>query len=521
MGDEGRHPRVFVIVGETWLSRDERTRREDASFPYPLHPFSLSSPKRHDGPIFGSRMETHVQPGYALHTAPFEVYGRAGYTTISDIAVLLNNVKTKRDARGKYLWHFLPLHVRNGKPLASVEKPRAAGHFRPFVRARLSVDSRPFIREHAMKAQCAHSGARDGSDNKFYAHRTAPQFILPYTTNIDARNKMTSWMAFTIRGILYATHTWPHIPRHGRRYLHPAETRPQNRRENMLKDFSRECQTLLPGSRRSSSLSAPPHTPTYSHYRERVGKYTRARARAARLSHIRLEEEKCQVYSHVPSSEYHPLSLDRCLHSKGEQKEDMREGKEEEMICLDLGVPSHAAQPSSTKEATKRPEISIHSSSLTSTSPRDYFPPDVPAIRKKRRGTKRMICASSDERGSEYHQLWTPESIMSVLEAGEANRTTTMSPLDEVVSPTSVESELMVTDMLDEHEAALNEHGKRKRDTDGDGLTPRKLPSLTRNNNEVGFVLEESPDDELQEDRDDVSLPFSFSNIKAPNGILN
>lgn len=94
---------------------------------------------------------------------------------------------------------------------------------------------------------------------------------------------------------------------------------------------------------------------------------------------------------------------------------------------------------------------------------------------------------------------------MSVLEAGETDRTT-MSPLDEVVSPTSVESELMVTDMLDEHESALGQHhrdGKCKRDTDGDELTPRKLPSLTRNNNEVGFVLEESPDDE---DRDDVSL---------------
>lgn len=105
----------------------------------------------------------------------------------------------------------------------------------------------------------------------------------------------------------------------------------------------------------------------------------------------------------------------------------------------------------------------------------------------------------------------TPESTMSVLEAGEADRTTTMSPLDEVVSPTSVESELMVTDMLDEHEAALNEHGKRKRDTDGEELTPRKLPSLTRNNNEVGFVLEGSPDDELREDRDDVSLSSAIS----------
>lgn len=99
---------------------------------------------------------------------------------------------------------------------------------------------------------------------------------------------------------------------------------------------------------------------------------------------------------------------------------------------------------------------------------------------------------------------------MSVLEAGEADRST-MSPLDEVVSPTSVESELMVTDMLDEHETTLNEHrdGKRKRDTDGEELTPRKLPSLTRNNNDVGFVLEESADDDLHEDRDDVSLfPF-------------
>lgn len=90
---------------------------------------------------------------------------------------------------------------------------------------------------------------------------------------------------------------------------------------------------------------------------------------------------------------------------------------------------------------------------------------------------------------------------MSVLETGETDRT--MSPLDEVVSPTSVKSELMITDMLDEHEAALDAHRKRKRDTDGEELTPRKLPSLTRNNNEVGFVLEESPDDD---DRDDVSL---------------
>lgn len=98
---------------------------------------------------------------------------------------------------------------------------------------------------------------------------------------------------------------------------------------------------------------------------------------------------------------------------------------------------------------------------------------------------------------------------MSVLEGGEADRMK-MSPLDEVMSPTSVESKLMVTDMLDEHEATLDDHHradcKRKRDTDGEELTPRKLPSLTRNNNEVGFVLEENPDDELCDDRDDVSV---------------
>lgn len=98
---------------------------------------------------------------------------------------------------------------------------------------------------------------------------------------------------------------------------------------------------------------------------------------------------------------------------------------------------------------------------------------------------------------------------MSILEGNEADKTT-MSPLDEVVvSPTSVESELMVTDMLEEHEASTlaeqQRDGKRKRDTDGEELTPRKLPSLTRNNNDVAFVLEDSADDELQDERDDVS----------------
>ncbi|KYM95209.1 hypothetical protein ALC62_14119 [Cyphomyrmex costatus] len=181
------------------------------------------------------------------------------------------------------------------------------------------------------------------------------------------------WMAFTIRGILCAPPIRGHTSRrHGRRYLHPAETRPQNRRENMLKDFSRECQAYCyQPSRRPFRRH-----PTYSHYRERVGyNLKNVSSSSPRLSHIQLVEEKCQVYSHVPSSEYHPLSLDRCLYSKGEQKEDTREGKEEEMIRL--GMPRGPASRESV--ATKRPEISIHSSSLTSTSPRDHFPPvDVP-----------------------------------------------------------------------------------------------------------------------------------------------
>ena len=98
---------------------------------------------------------------------------------------------------------------------------------------------------------------------------------------------------------------------------------------------------------------------------------------------------------------------------------------------------------------------------------------------------------------------------MSVLESSEVDRST-MSPLDEVASPTSVGSELMVTDMLDEHDSGLNDprNGKCKRDTDGEGLSPRKLPSLSSNNNDVGFVLEESGDDGMHDDADNVSLEF-------------
>lgn len=96
---------------------------------------------------------------------------------------------------------------------------------------------------------------------------------------------------------------------------------------------------------------------------------------------------------------------------------------------------------------------------------------------------------------------------MSSLDGGEGENCTTTSPLQEVGSPTSVESELMVTDMLEEHESRLNESrdGKRKRDTDGDELSPRKLPSLNSNNNDVAFVLGDNTEDGLQNDENDVS----------------
>ncbi|XP_034951204.1 transcription factor AP-2-epsilon isoform X2 [Chelonus insularis] len=114
---------------------------------------------------------------------------------------------------------------------------------------------------------------------------------------------------------------------------------------------------------------------------------------------------------------------------------------------------------------------------------------------------------------------------MSVLEDSKVDRTTAMSPLDEVASPTSVKSELMVTDMLDEQETRTTNCGKRKRSIGDEGLSLRKLPSLisshstnnnnnnnnnrndnnNENNNDVTFVLEESGDN-LQEDIDDDRL---------------
>ena len=104
---------------------------------------------------------------------------------------------------------------------------------------------------------------------------------------------------------------------------------------------------------------------------------------------------------------------------------------------------------------------------------------------------------------------------------------TKMSPLDDIKSPTSVESELMVADMLDEHHDShhsthhhhhhdhhLHQHHqqhsvglggelrKRKREEED----ARKLPSLASNNNDVSFVLEDqSADDPLHDDTDDVS----------------
>lgn len=104
--------------------------------------------------------------------------------------------------------------------------------------------------------------------------------------------------------------------------------------------------------------------------------------------------------------------------------------------------------------------------------------------------------------------------MSSILEP-ELERTK-MSPLDDIKSPNSVESELMVTDMLEDHEVHHHHHhhhhnsisiGKRKRENDegSDELGSRKLPSLASNNNDVSFVLEEhGTEDGLHDDQDEV-----------------
>ncbi|XP_063987145.1 transcription factor AP-2-epsilon isoform X1 [Diachasmimorpha longicaudata] len=101
---------------------------------------------------------------------------------------------------------------------------------------------------------------------------------------------------------------------------------------------------------------------------------------------------------------------------------------------------------------------------------------------------------------------------MSHIEDSGSNRScnrvekrNAMSPLDEVASPTSVESELMVTDMLDD-QVLDRSPSKRKRDNDTDVV--RKLPPLStnNNNNDVAFVLDDNTDDTLQDDIEDDRL---------------
>lgn len=95
-----------------------------------------------------------------------------------------------------------------------------------------------------------------------------------------------------------------------------------------------------------------------------------------------------------------------------------------------------------------------------------------------------------------------------------------MSPLD-IKSPTSVDSELMVADMLEDHHHHHQHHqtigiGKRKRnhETDMDELNARKLSSLAGNNNDVSFVLEDQvAEDALHDDPDDVRY-FSLENTR-------
>jgi len=56
----------------------------------------------------------------------------------------------------------------------------------------------------------------------------------------------------------------------------------------------------------------------------------------ARSSSFNVKKKSARFTRMSPSSKYRPLNLDRCSYSKGEQKEDKGEGKEEEMICLGM-----------------------------------------------------------------------------------------------------------------------------------------------------------------------------------------
>ena len=99
---------------------------------------------------------------------------------------------------------------------------------------------------------------------------------------------------------------------------------------------------------------------------------------------------------------------------------------------------------------------------------------------------------------------------MSLLDTSELSRIK-MSPLDDMKSPNDSESELMRSDMLDDHQSGIDGLQKRKRDIDNDELESRKLPSLT-NNNDVTFVLESNAEDHLHEDAEDVSCFPSMRN---------
>lgn len=80
---------------------------------------------------------------------------------------------------------------------------------------------------------------------------------------------------------------------------------------------------------------------------------------------------------------------------------------------------------------------------------------------------------------------------MSVLDSGDVDAGS-MSPLDDVASPQSVRSELMVTDMLDSPESP---DVKRKPD-----LEDKKFPTLATNNNDVRFVLQDNDEGSTEKD---------------------
>ncbi|KAK0169569.1 hypothetical protein PV327_011490, partial [Microctonus hyperodae] len=107
---------------------------------------------------------------------------------------------------------------------------------------------------------------------------------------------------------------------------------------------------------------------------------------------------------------------------------------------------------------------------------------------------------------------------MSIRDDRKVVRSNSMSPLDDIPSPASVQSsELMVIDMLKEQDIRTTNSVKRKKNNDSETINHRKLPSRTAlisnnnnnnsnndnvNNNDVEFVLQTNTNGNLNNDVD-------------------